>query len=115
MAQEVRTGLAAAIEEAVRATPGVRNVYRSGSLISNLLRVGAAAIGVRKEDEPIVSVIPAGEGVAVEVSVGVDVGARSVDTLHAVHAAIASLLRERDVRGDTITLTVVHVQAREVA
>lgn len=115
MAKEVSTALAAAIEEAVRATPGVRNVYRSGSLISNLLRVGAAAIGVRTEDEPIVSVVPVGDGVAVEVSVGVDVGARSADTLQAVHAAIMSLLRERDVRGDSITLTVVHVQSREAA
>lgn len=115
MSSEARAELAALVEEAVRATPGVRTVYRSGSLISNLLRVGAAALGVRSEDEPIVAVVPAGDGVAVEASIGVDVGARSAEALRAAQAAVEAVLGARGVRGDSITLTVVHVQSRDVA
>ncbi len=112
MTPEACAELAASIEETIRTTPGVRNVYRSGSLISNLLRVGAAALGVRKDDEPIVAVAPAGEGVAVEASIGVDEDAPSGETLRAVHAAVAALLATRGVGHDSITLTVVHVQSR---
>lgn len=108
---EARGAHAAAIEAAVRATPGVRNVYRSGSLISNLLRAGVAALGRRQEDEPLVSVVPAGEGVAVEASIGVDSDARSADTLRAVHVVIDAVLEERGLRRDSVTLTVVHVQS----
>lgn len=103
--------LAAAIESAVRSTPGVRSIYRSGSLISHLLRAGAEAIGVRTDDEPIVSVVVAGDGVAVEATIGVDGDARSADVLHAVHTAIDGLLGMRGMRRESITLTVAHVQA----
>lgn len=112
---EERAALAAAIETAVRATPGVRSVYRSGSLISNLLRAGAAALGGRQEDEPLVSVAPVGDGVAVEASIGVDADARSGDALRAAHAAIDAVLETRGVRRDSITLTVVHVPSAEAA
>lgn len=115
MRPEERTALAALIETAVRSTPSVRSVYRSGSLISNLLRVGAAALGVRADDEPIVSVVAAGEGVAVEASIGVDSGARSADTLRAVQAAVESVLEAQDVRCESVTLTVVHVQSHAAA
>ncbi len=114
MTPEACAELASSIEETIRTTPGVRNVYRSGSLISNLLRVGAAALGVRKDDEPIVAVAPAGDGVAVavEASIGVDEDAPAGETLRAVHAAVAALLATRGVGHDSITLTVVHVQSR---
>lgn len=107
--------LAAAIEVAVRATPGVRNVYRSGSLISHLLRVGAAALGVRTDDAPIVAVVRADDGVAVEVSIGVDSDARSAEVLRAVREAIDGLFAVQGLRRAGLTLTVVHVQARETA
>lgn len=112
MTSEARAELAASLEETIRATPGVRSVYRSGSLISNLLRVGAAALGVRKDDEPIVAVASAGDGVAVEASIGVDEDTPSGETLRAVHAAVLALLAARGVSPDSITLTVVHVQSR---
>ncbi|MFB8189637.1 hypothetical protein ACFC14_09960 [Microbacterium sp. NPDC055988] len=114
-AADGRATLSAAIEAAVRATPGVRSVYRSGSLISNLLRAGAAALGGRPEDEPLVSVAPVGDGIAVEVSIGVDADARSADALRAAHAAIDAVLDARGIRRDSITLTVVHVQSAETA
>ena len=112
---DARAELAAAIEAALRATPGVRNVYRSGSLISHLLRAGATALGVRQGDEPIVSVVGTGDGVAVEASLGVDSGGRSADILRAAHAVIDALLSERGLRRESITLTVAHVQTREVS
>jgi hypothetical protein len=115
MTAESRAGLAAEIEATVRATPGVRSVYRSGSLISGLLRVGAEALGVRSDDEPIVSVVLVEGGVAVEASIGVAEGARSGDTLHAVHAAVDALLDEKGVRRRSLTLTVVHVQSTDAA
>lgn len=114
-AADVQVELAADLETAVRATPGVRSVYRSGSLISNLLRAGAAALGGRPEDEPLVSVAPVGDGVAVEASIGVDSAAGSADTLRAVHAAIHAVLATQGLRPDSITLTVVHVQPVEAA
>ena len=111
MRAEERDELAAAIEATLRSTPGVRSVYRSGSLISNLLRAGAEAIGVRKDDEPIVSVVAAGDGVAVEATLGVDSGAKSAEILRTVHAAIDALLGVRGIQRESITLTVAHVQA----
>ncbi|MGH3690403.1 MAG: hypothetical protein ACRDT7_09630 [Microbacterium sp.] len=106
-----REELAAVVEATLRSTPGVRSVYRSGSLISNLLRVGAEAIGVRRDDEPIVSVVAVGDGLAVEATLGVDSGARSADILHDAHVAIDALLGTRGVRRESITLTVAHVLA----
>lgn len=111
MRAEERDELAAAIEATLRSTPGVRSVYRSGSLISNLLRAGAEAIGVRKDDEPIVSVVAAGDGVAVEATLGVDSGAKSAEILRTVRAAIDALLGARGIQRESITLTVAHVQA----
>lgn len=111
MRAEERDELAAAIEATLRSTPGVRSVYRSGSLISNLLRAGAEAIGVRKDDEPIVSVVAVGDGVAVEATLGVDSGAKSAEILRTGHAAIDALLGARGIQRESITLTVAHVQA----
>lgn len=111
MRAEERDELAAAIEATLRSTTGVRSVYRSGSLISNLLRAGAEAIGVRKDDEPIVSVVAAGDGVAVEATLGVDSGAKSAEILRTVHAVIDALLGARGIQRESITLTVAHVQA----
>lgn len=111
MGAQEREELAAVVEATLRSTPGIRSVYRSGSLISNLLRAGAEAIGVRRDDEPIVSVVAVGDAVAVEATLGVDSGVRSADTLQDAHAAIDALLETRGVRRESITLTVAHVQA----
>ncbi|WP_282847241.1 hypothetical protein [Microbacterium oxydans] len=113
MRVEEREELAAAIESTLRSTPGVRSIYRSGSLISQLLRVGAEAIGARKDDEPMVSVIVADGGVVIEATLGVESTARSGDILHGGHGAVDALLDARGVRRESITLTVAHVQPAE--
>lgn len=115
MTPEVRTGLAQEIEGAVRATPGVRNVYRSGSLISNLLRAGAVALGVGDDERPIVSVVVRDEGVAVEASLGVDVTASSGVVLREAYERVDAVLRAAGLQRESITLTVVYVQSRDAA
>lgn len=113
MTPEVRTELAREIEDAVRATPGVRNVYRSGSLVSNLLRAGAAALGVGDDSRPTVSVVAGEEGVAVEASLGVDVTAEARGVLREAYEAVDAVLRTSGLQRESITLTVVYVQSRE--
>lgn len=107
--------LASAIDAVVRATPGVDNIYRSGSLISNLVGAGAAALGVRGADEPLVSVVADDDGVRVEASVGVDSAVGAPATLAAVRNAITALLDERGLHATAITLTVVYVHSREAS
>lgn len=110
-----QTELAAAIDAVVRATPGVDNIYRSGSLISNLVGAGASALGVRGQDEPLVSVVADDDGVRVEASVGVDFAVSAPETLAAVNDAIHALLDARSLRVAAITLTVVYVHSREAS
>lgn len=115
MTAEERAGLSTRIEQAVRGTDGVRNVYRSGSLISNLLRAGAAALGASRDGEPIVSVASGPGGIAVEASIGVDTGAQAAAVLQAAHQAIDALLHAEGMPRESITLTIVYVQSREAA
>lgn len=115
MTPETQFALAGAIEAAVRATPGVRNVYRSGSLVSNLLRAGAAALGAQKNAEPIVGLAWRHGGVAVEASIGVDFGSAAAETLRSAQEAIENLLRAEGVNRREITLTVAYVHPREAS
>lgn len=115
LTSDARAALAGRIEEVVRATPGVRNVYRSGSFISNLLRVGAAALGTGGEGEPIVSVVSGQGGIAVEASLGLDVHSQASAVLRSAYEAIDTLLRAEGLMRESITLTVVYVQSREAA
>lgn len=113
MTANARAELAARIEQVVRGISGVRNVYRSGSLISNLLRAGAAALGASREDEPIISVAAGTGGIAVEASIGIDVGSRAAGVLRAAHESVDALLRAEGVPRESITVTIVYVQAGE--
>ncbi|MBT2484978.1 MULTISPECIES: hypothetical protein [unclassified Microbacterium] len=113
MTSRARVELAAEIEEVVRATAGVRNVYRSGSLISNLLRAGAAALGTQNEGEPMIAVVSGERGVVVEASIGIDSRSRAAEILRAVHEAIDERLSADGLERDSITLSVVYVQSPE--
>jgi hypothetical protein len=115
MTPAVRAQLAADVEYALRATTGVRNVYRSGSLISHLLRAGAAALGKRDEGSPVVTVVAGERGVVVEASLGVDFGAPAGVVLRAAYTTVDALLRAVGRPSESITLTVVYVQPREAA
>lgn len=102
--------LAAQIESALRSTPGVRSVYRSGSLVSNLIGRGAAALGLSGDGEPLVAVVWEGERAEVEASIAVDSTIGAADTVRAAQRAIEALLAAMDVEASVIRLTVVHVQ-----
>ncbi|WP_046012480.1 hypothetical protein [Microbacterium sp. SA39] len=115
MTPAARAEFAADVERALRATPGVRNVYRSGSLISHLLRAGAAALGSRDDGSPIVSVVAGDRGVVVEASVGIDFSAPANVTLRSAYTAVDAQLRAAELPRESITLTVVYVQPREAA
>lgn len=108
-AQEVPE-LAARIESALRSAPGVRSIYRSGSLVSNLIGRGAAALGLSADGEPLVAVVWEGERAGVEASIAVDSAVGAADTVRAAQTAIEALLVAIDVEPSVIRLTVVHVQ-----
>ena len=84
MTERQHPSLAAEIESALRSAPGVRSVYRSGSLVSNLIGRGAAVLGLSTRDEPLVAVLSDGEGVSVEASIAVDGAQSTVETVRAV-------------------------------
>ncbi|WP_431792318.1 hypothetical protein [Microbacterium paraoxydans] len=111
LSKEERAGLALRIEAALRACSGVRGVYRSGSLVSNLLRAGASAWGKERGVEPIVSVAAGADGVAVEAAIGVDGRVRSVATLRHARDAVDAVLRAEGLRRGSLTLTVAYVQS----
>ncbi|QDE34066.1 hypothetical protein FIV50_04225 [Microbacterium foliorum] len=108
-------GLAERIEAAVLATPGVRSVYRAGSLVSNLVGAGAVAVGISRIDEPLVAVRVVDGGVEVEASLGIEYSASALDLLRDVRAAIGKVLAE-DGRGTVgIVLTIAYVHPREAS
>lgn len=106
-------GLAERIEAAVLSTPGVRSVYRAGSLVANLVGAGAVALGVRSEAEPVVSVAVTEAGAQVEVSIGVEYTAPAVATLRSVRAAIESVLSADALHSAGIAITIAYVHPRE--
>lgn len=111
MTKEDRADLAIRIEAALRACSGVRGVYRSGSLVSNLLRAGAAAWGNERGAEPIVSVTAEAEGVVVEAAIGVDGRVSSLATLRHARDAVDAVLQADGLRRGSLALTVAYVQS----
>lgn len=113
MSMTVPEGIASRIEAVVLATEGVRNVYRAGSLVSNLVGEGAIALGVRGVDEPLVAVTLANHGARVEASLGIEYSGRATDVLEAVRAAITQALAAEALEAATIVLTIAYVHPRE--
>lgn len=109
------TGLAERFEAAVLATPGVRSVYRAGSLVSNLVGEGAVAIGISRVDEPLVAVRVADEGVVVEASLGIEYSASAVELLQDVRGALEKVLAEDGLGSVEIVLTIAYVHPREAS
>lgn len=113
MTTMVHDGLAERVQAAVLGAPGVRNVYRAGSLVSNLVGTGAAALGVTAANEPLVAVIAGEGGVRVESSLGIEYTANAIETLRAVRAAVDDLLAADGLAVTAIVLTVAYVHPRE--
>ncbi|WP_246878257.1 hypothetical protein [Microbacterium sp. BLY] len=113
MTADARADLATRLEAALRACSGVRGVYRSGSLVSTVLRAGAAALGGRTGTEPVVSVTAGERGVVVEAAIGVDGRTPALATLRHARAAVDAVLRAQDLPRESLALTVVHVQGHQ--
>jgi hypothetical protein len=110
MTAQQHPSLATDIESSLRAAPGVRGVYRSGTLVSNLIGRGAAALGVSPAAEALVSVTWEGDRVRVEASIGVEAGVGAPAAVRGAHAVVEALLAAEEVESLGIRLTVVHVQ-----
>lgn len=113
MSMTVPEGIAARVEAVVLATPGVRNVYRAGSLVSNLVGEGAIALGVVGANESLVAVTLAGDGARVEASLGIEYSVRAIDVLGAVRTAITEALAAEALEAATVVLTIAYVHPRE--
>lgn len=115
MTTTIAPQLAERIEAAVLATPGVRSVYRAGSLVANLVEASAVALGVRADAEPVVSVVVDDGGVHVEASIGVEYTVPAAATLRDVRAAIESVLSADALRSAGIVVTIAYVHPRETS
>jgi len=108
-------GLAERVEAAVLATSGVRSLYRSGSLISNLVGTGAVALGISRSDEPLVAVQVSGGDAQIEASLGIEYSAGAVDTLREVRAVVERTLTADGLALADIVLTIAYVHPREAS
>lgn len=101
--------LAADIEAAVRAVPGVAVVYRSGSTLAKAVDATTRLIGVRDEDAPLVDLERSEDGVKVRIAIGVHASDGAAATAGRAHAAIQALLAPQSTRDADVHLTVVHI------
>ena len=108
-------GLAERVEAVVLAKPGVRSVYRAGSLMSNLVGESAVAVGISRIDEPLVAVRIADDGAEVEASLGIEYSASAVDLLRDVRSAVAQVLADDGLGVVGIVLTIAYVHPREAS
>lgn len=107
---EQETGVAAAVEAAVRAVDGVTALYRPGSLASNVLAAGAELIGLGRET-PFV-VVDGDEAPVVRLSIGVRHDAGAADVARRVRDAVLDVLGGHGFAGGSVHLTVSHVSER---
>ncbi|RGE20390.1 hypothetical protein [Leucobacter sp. wl10] len=101
--------LAADIESAILAVPGVAAVLRTGTAGAKIIDAGARLLGIRDVDAPLVSIDRTTEHLCVEVAIGALASEGVVGTIHRVHAVIdALILREIGTPAD-IRVTVAHI------
>lgn len=108
-----RSDIAKRIEDAILATPGVRSVYRPGSLISNLVGASATAVGIVSRGEPVVAVAVAGDEATVDGSLGIDYSSPAIETLRGARASVAAVLADLGMTATRISLTIAYVHPRE--
>lgn len=103
--------LAADIEFATRAIPGVTALFRAGSLASNVLDAGARAIGIRDDSDPLIRLERTPEGLRVDIAIGVQDHAGSVETIRRIQAAVRAVIADHHCATADIRITVVHINA----
>jgi len=101
--------LAADLETAVREVAGVTGLFRVGGVLSNVADAGAEILGLEGARPPLVRVDTAENGWSVEIAIGVDGIAGSVETSRRVHETIHALCAARGIPFTKIQVTVAHV------
>lgn len=109
MTIDTTADLAPRIDAAVRAIPGVENLYRPGALVSNVLDVGAVLLGVREESPTLVAVRSTSEGIEVDIAVGVGAAHSAAHTVRTVADTVRALLAAAGHESAVIRVTVAHV------
>lgn len=103
--------LAAGIEAAVRAVPGVTTLFRPGGVVASAIAAGAEVFAVAERETSLVRLKRLTGSLDVEVSIGVDGSVGAVEIVRRVRAAIDAAARAN---GETVTeirATVVHVDS----
>lgn len=103
------TEVAAGLEAAVGGIPGVADLYRPGSLVANAVDASAKRLGLRDAAAPLVLVQEAGDGIRVDIALGVYATAGATVTTQSVHRVVRDLLAARGQLDAHVVLTVVHV------
>jgi len=101
--------LAADIERAARAEPGVAALFRAGTLASNVLDAGARVIGIRDDSDPLIRLEQTPERLRVDIAIGVQEHAGAVETIRHVQAAVRAVIEERHRAPADLRITVVHI------
>lgn len=101
--------MAAEIEAAVRAVPGVTAIFRTGGFVAKMLGAGAQLLGIQQGRTPLIQWEHAAEGVRVEAAIGVHTAAGAAQTSRRVHEAITALCEDRGYTPRDIQITVVHL------
>lgn len=99
----------AEIEKAVLATPGVVALYRTGSVVTNLIGAAAERIGGSEDAAARVVVTEADGTTRVEIAIGIESVASAVEIAQTVRERVAALFVERGEETPFIRLAVVHV------
>ncbi|MGI6879616.1 hypothetical protein [Microbacterium sp. gxy059] len=107
-ASQERT-LAADIELATRAIPGVSALFRAGTLVSNVLEAGAWVIGIRDDSDPLIRLEQTPEGLRADIAIGVHEHVGAVETIRQVQAAVRAVVEEQHLVVADMRITVVHV------
>lgn len=109
MSTEHRAVSAEDIDAAVRAVPGVSDLFPAGGVGEVVRELGATALGIGGDGAPRVRVSESPGGIEVELAVGVAESAGAVATCAEVEHAIRVLFEVRDVPLRELRVTVVLV------
>lgn len=100
--------LADAVEQVVRAVPGIAALYPTGSAVMKLLDGAARAMGLIEATSPI-GVDLDGSALQVRISVGIHRESGTLVTVREIHDAVHALLGSRGVTDPRIEVTVARI------
>jgi len=102
-------GLAADIENAVRAVPGVSALFRAGTLVDHTIDAGARLTGLRDGSAPLIRLDQATDALRADIAIGVHGRAGAVETTRRAHEAALTAAAAHGPDRVEIRITVVHI------